>query len=376
MTLGVTYNPYGTLACVLLRAHFAPATVITHDVMHVCFSNGIVGSELYWFFKHLWKKLHIDYSSFRVLIAASWEFPHHRQATGSDLAQIFEPARVESSAKAEKWKAQASETLGAYALIRHIVETVVVTCPRRKAALEKELRSFRWMCKVADIVRTFKAGQTTCTEEFEEAVRSHLAAFTQAYSSAMGVDAPVRPKHHKALHVPAQCERDGLQLDCWVTERKIGSCKRCFQHVHNTRAFERSALSRIVAAQTRALNTGRVGDHLHNIVGELPSVALEHGVGVVLQAKQLYWRSTPVAIGDVIQVSGIFGKVVACLAFDNNPRLLLEVLNVREEVHSGAVKLHSSGEQVLIDLASCPCGITHMACWSEVGSDGCIVVLK
>ena len=376
MTLGVTYNPYGTLGCVLLRAHFAPATVITHDVMHVCFSNGIVGSELYWFFKHLWKKLHIDYSSFRVLIAASWEFPHHRQAKGSDLAQIFEPARVESSAKAEKWKAQASETLGAYALIRHIVETVVVTCPRRKAAIEMELRSFRWMCKVADIVRAFKAGQTTCTEEFEEAVRSHLAAFTQAYSSAMGVDAPVRPKHHKALHIPDQCERDGLQLDCWVTERKIGSCKRCFQHVHNTRAFERSALSRIVAAQTRALNNGRVRDRLHNIVGELPSVALEHGVGVVLQSKQLYWRSTPVAIGDVIQVSGIFGKVVACLAFDNNPRLLLEVLNVREEVHSGAVKLHSSGEQVLIDLASCPCGITHMACWSEVGSDGCIVVLK
>ena len=129
-----------------------------------------------------------------MLIAASWFFPHHRQAKGSDLAQIFEPARVESSAKAEKWKAQASETLGAYALIRHIVETVVVTCPRRKAAIEMELRSFRWMCKVADIVRAFKAGQTTCTEEFEEAVRSHLAAFTQAYESvAMAADAPVSP---------------------------------------------------------------------------------------------------------------------------------------------------------------------------------------
>ena len=101
MTLGVTYNPYGARACVLLRAHFAPASVITHDVMHVCFSNGIVGSELYWFFKHLWNKLQIDYSSFRVLIAASWEFPNHRQAKGSDLAQIFGLARVESSAKAE-----------------------------------------------------------------------------------------------------------------------------------------------------------------------------------------------------------------------------------------------------------------------------------
>ena len=81
-------------------------------------------------------------------------------------------------------------------------------------------------------------------------------------------------------------------------------------------------------------------------------------------------------MGDVVVVRGIIGKVVGCLTFDNSPRLLLEVFNVKEEVHSAAIKLHPSGEQVLIDLASCPGGITHMACWSEVGSDGCIIALK
>jgi hypothetical protein len=332
MTMGVQYNPDSVLANRDLRQYLAPATVLTHDVQHVCFSNGIVGSELYWFTKALQAKLGIHYSSFAGVIGASWTFPKHRQAKGNDLAQMFEPARVASSEEAGKWKAQASEVLGVYSLIRHIVETTVVKCPRRAAVIQRELASFRWMCKVADIVRAFKAGKTDCTEDFSEAVRSHLAAFTKAYSFAMDEDAPVRPKHHKCLHVPKQVKRDGLLLDCWALERKNGTCKRCFEHVHNTIAFERSALSRIVCQQMRACNNGRIGDYLHMIVGELPEVAVEHGVGVVVLAKQMYWKSTPVAMGDVIAVRGIFGKVVACFTFDNSPRLLLEVFNVKEEV--------------------------------------------
>ena len=132
---------------------------------------------------------------------------------------MFERPRFKSREVAEKFKGQASEALGVYTLIRHIVETHVAPKPERMALLHNEVASFRAMSKIADVVRTYKAGGAIAELCFDGLVRDHMDKFDHAYSDVETTNA--LPKHHKTLHIPSQTARDKMMLDCWVTERKM-----------------------------------------------------------------------------------------------------------------------------------------------------------
>ena len=139
--------------------------------------------------------------------------------------------------------------LGVYTLVLHIVETHVAPKPARMDSLHIEVASFRALCEVADVLRTYKAGDVIAEIRFAELVRDHMQEFTVAYSDVEATNA--RPKHHKTLHVAPQTTSDDMMLDCWVTERKNGIAKVCSEHVVNTRSFEKFALTRMVVQQAR-----------------------------------------------------------------------------------------------------------------------------
>ena len=148
------------------RRHFKPAWVITHDVQHVLFANGTVATECYAILAAFKTKLGIDWSNLAGVVAAAWSWPAHRRAAGSTLHKMSEGPRFKSSDAAEKLKGQASEVLGVYTLIEHIVEKHVANNPERMALLHKEVASFRALCRVADVVRTYKAGGATAELRF------------------------------------------------------------------------------------------------------------------------------------------------------------------------------------------------------------------
>ena len=138
-TLGVKWNPEGLLADRPSRRHFKPARIITHDVQHVLFANGTVATECYAILAAFKTKLGIDWSNLAGVVGAAWSWPAHRSAAGASLKKMFEGPRYKSSAKAERFKGQASEVLGVYTLIGHIVEMHVATNPERMALLHTEV---------------------------------------------------------------------------------------------------------------------------------------------------------------------------------------------------------------------------------------------
>ena len=108
------------------------------------------------------------------IVGTVWSWFAHRRSSGSQLVKMFEGPRFKSSEAAEKLKGQASEALGVYTLIRHIVETHVAPKPERMALLHKEVASFRAMSKIADVVRTYKAGGAIAELRFDGLVRDHM----------------------------------------------------------------------------------------------------------------------------------------------------------------------------------------------------------
>ena len=151
-----------------------PAASITHDVQHVLFANGTVATECYVLSAAFKTKLGIAWSELAGVVGAAWSWSAHRRAAGSTLHKMFEGPRFKSSDAAEKFKGQASEVLGVYTLIRHIVETHVAPKPDRMALLHKEVESFRALCRVADVVRTYKAGGAPAELRFRDLVEYHM----------------------------------------------------------------------------------------------------------------------------------------------------------------------------------------------------------
>ena len=45
-TLGCKHEPHGLMSVVALRPYVKPASAITHDAMHILFSNGVMNYEL------------------------------------------------------------------------------------------------------------------------------------------------------------------------------------------------------------------------------------------------------------------------------------------------------------------------------------------
>ena len=324
--LGVKWNPDGLLADHSSRRHFKPAAAITHDVQHVLFANGTVATECYALLAAFKTKLGIGWSELAGILGAAWSWPAHRRADASRLHKMFEGPRYNSSDAAGKFKGQASEVLGVYTLIRHIVETHVAPNPDRMASMHKEVASFRALCRVADVVRTYKAGDSTAELRFRDLVEDHMNKFGLAYNDDEATNA--RPKHHKTLHIPRQTARDEMMLDCWVTERKNGIAKKCFEHVCNTAGFEKSALIRMLAQQVRTLTQPHsLGEYLLPPMVDAPELALDYGLGTAMVSKGMVWRSTPLASGDLIDIDGVIGQVVACLSLDDTPFLLLELFD-------------------------------------------------
>ena len=52
-----------------------------------------------------------------------------------------------------------------------------------------------------------------------------------------------------------------------------------------------------------------------------PELALEYGLEAAMVPKRMVWRSTPLVSGDLIDIDGVIGQVVACLSLDDTPFL-------------------------------------------------------
>ena len=117
--------------------------------------------------------------------------------------------------------------------------------------------------------------------------------------------------------------------------------------------WERSALSRMVNEQVRQLREpGAVHDAL---------APPTHNVANATVARRRSGAGTPIAVGDIIEVNGTIGQVVACIALDGAPYALLEVFAMHT-VRLADVQMTLANRRGLVGFTDDTI-VRHPSCW-------------
>ena len=209
-------------------------------------------------------------------------------------------------------KANMTELLGVYGLIRHWVET---RCDY--GSLEQEKKSFLSACEIIDILLAAKRGYMqlpVAAERLRSALARHIANFVSAYGRRH-----VKPKMHWLWDVADQLNKFLLLLDALVIERIHLHVKKIAVSIKNTSVFERSVLSAVTTDHFKRLKSLRIGSALCG-----PQEMLAPGVAMS-NAAQVF--SLRIKIGDMVFRPSSLGYVVACIEMLGVVSILVDVLS-------------------------------------------------
>ena len=255
--LGMNDIPEGLLQDRELRAFVKPTSVNTFDVMHILYSNGLVGSTLLMFLHKTHETYRLYYKHVEAFLKQPWHWT--RQGSNAKIHEVFNRNRENVSSDAVR--AGASELLTVYPAIRHWIESHPDLS--KGTGLQKEKRALLKLFAVCDLVeearRTFGKDMRPIAERLKDAVKVYMTDFIAAYGKSV-----VKPKHHMLLHVPAQLNRDLMLLSCWPLERKHQTVLSAMNHKDNTCDYERTFQGRVVASQIHQLANFKGDTYLHD----------------------------------------------------------------------------------------------------------------
>ena len=210
-----------------------PSDQYTQDWPHVFLQHGVGNIEMW----HMLKRLSVPIDELFEDVK-SWIFPSGFRDVAKNAYQVFTPRRKESSRQEGYWKASISEFLVIAPVVLHYIQI-------HRARHEAEIKSFRLLCRVLDIIRSMKQGRMNKVEEFERKVLEHFRGVLALY----GEDILIPKNHTAAMHLARQYARDGMVFDTMVNERTHQVPKGVGSTIKNLRAFEKSVVTRMVANQ-------------------------------------------------------------------------------------------------------------------------------
>lgn len=111
-----------------LRETLRPVVAHTYDSMHVVFSNGLAYFEVCQFLQQA-THAGVTFSSSECYFRADWQLPYDKKQKGTQLHQLFCPAREASCHDA--FKCAASEVLLVWPILHYFVCPPL--CGRRNA---------------------------------------------------------------------------------------------------------------------------------------------------------------------------------------------------------------------------------------------------
>ena len=226
--LGINHNPNGLLLHPM-RMHFKPISTLTFDSMHVYFSNGIVGDELFRIMDKL-SEIKVSWGTVKAWLGSDGMcFPTGVKKHMRSLHSCFNLAHQSASKAKKDFKCQASEALGLVPLMNHFLQSVILSSTVGRI-MAKEIQVFALLADVVHLLQRAKRSLNPCAlvPRLEEKVRQHFAAWVDTY----GVS-DVTWKRHSTLHLPEQILRDGRLLDSFALERKHQLPKSCATHLSN-----------------------------------------------------------------------------------------------------------------------------------------------
>jgi len=332
---GLTYCPDGLLWDLTLRRHFLPTSSITYDSMHCFVSNGIVQHETSLVIAAL-KDHGISWSMLRDFCEADWSFC---KALGSRslLQGCFATPREQAFRSDSTFKAGASEMLLVAPVLLYFLQKIVQPSGR----MDPQVRSYAALCEILAMVCLGKDGRAV-HRELKVGIRRHAELFTAAYP-----EAEMRPKNHWVHHIPGQLARDHIVIDAFVGERKHSTMKEIAFDLNNTRAFEKSLLSRAVARQAEVLRL----PFADGLVSPKPCPELVDAAGRANVSTFLRWKGTRIAIGDCIRFNEQICIVRVCCELGDDLCLIVDTYNFAGADTPSAGRWQKSAEDVIAKLA-------------------------
>ncbi len=291
-----------------------------------------------------------------------WQLPAATATKDKALFRIFDAYRRDAANEVQRLKCSASELLGVYGLIRHLIEVFV----GRRDAIAPQRHAFDQACSAVDLILHAKYGAATCSSISTNS-RACLSRHLELHIASYGTGR-VRPKHHWALDLASQVERDHLILDAFVVERMHLEVKSVAEHVCNTVRFERSVLAGVLNKRWRSVTDDA------NIAGLRGPTCSWPGQQHVFVADALEMDAKKICSGDLVACDAerAVGQVTACIA-DVVARSVFVVVDVLAFV--APLSEHSStwGLSDLRDVWSVS-DVTLPLAW-YVGANGTIVVV-
>lgn len=299
---GLRYEPEGVLFDRSLRDHIHPATSNTYDVMHICWSGGIVPQEMALCMATLRDEVHAYFGDLRDFLTQE----------GWPISECFKEQRV--GAMTNSVRGGATEIMEAYPLMRRFIISLYGAEP-----CAPHVVSFLLLGKVLDALVSWQR-HVPSTADLQELVSCYLQAFEIAYDPSHA-----RPKHHMLLHLPLQIARDGLLLSCFALERKHLDTKASVTHSKSKQSIEETALSRCLNHQVRKLKAPGWATHLVGPTRPFPELAEPLGATHVHISGGMRWRGVTIksqAVGFLDANHSVLVLVVGCLQIDQRWALL------------------------------------------------------
>ena len=354
-TMGYHADEWALLADVSLRRFIRPADINTYDSTHCFVSHGVASLELHLFLQACKTKLKIGFAAFKTFRGPDWRTISGIQS--SDAAKVF--TEVREAATHNSFKGFATEVLAVFPLVRQMA-----TCFGEADDIKPELRSFCAMHDAVNCLQAIKSSHSASAAqcaELQRLQREHMRLFLTAYDAEH-----VKPKHHFALHIRAQIQRDGMLLDCFCLERKRKFAKTVATRIATNEYFERSLLGHLVATQTQNLTEFR---ECSRLLGRQCNVSDSSDQSTVSRTMQL--QSAEIAVDDILFCSDMAVKVHACISNDKyGPHALVKLHNFIRQ--NGYGQLWSQTEE-LYRLNADIC-FTRPSYWTYI--DGSLLTLR
>ena len=278
--------------------------------MHCAFASGSIAHvEIYLFLIGL-ETIGVGYTEINDFFNVDWKScgdGSHIRA----IKKLFAPGREAARSEANSFKAQASEIMALFPLLRHMIATYIAPM----GVLAAGCASMLALCDVLHELQELRYGLGS-PRALDAALTRHRPLFLDAYGAQFLI-----PKHHMLQHVPAQVVLDeGQLLDCFPTERKNRDLKRFATSITNTSRFERTVLARAVMDAQRSLHNPHWAKFGVLCGGTVDALQLEFGAKVARRG--ILNSGLSVRIDDVIVVEERL-YLVSGVALLNNGILLI-----------------------------------------------------
>ena len=342
---GLSSTAEGLLADQRLRQHMNPMHCMQYDWVHTCLQEGLMTTACTLFMTACKRKAGIEHTEWeRLLRGSDWRFPRQSQCKAKQLHTVFSEYRTKSledgrSDRDPKIKANPSEMLGLYGLLRHAVETREL--PIEVAA---EQACFAAACKVVDCCLAAKRRWITLREA-ARLMRVALADYLTKHKAAYG-DRKLKPKAHWMFDVAEQmelaAEAEMPLIDALVVERIHLGVKAVAADIKNTEAYERSVLERTLVNKLDALA------RLRNLSDYLTGPCQEQVSPTLTLSDSCDTAGCTIACGDVVFRGDDTAALVIACAQDlatHELHLLVDAMPLLATVSQHSVRLDTVNVQ-------------------------------